>query len=91
MEQNDEEISAIIFRVRAALMGFDVTFWACAGMRTEIREAAENFADEIFRAMRDRDRARLICDLFNDRGNREIFSEDLEYKKCPIDLTLTGM
>jgi hypothetical protein len=91
MEQNDEEISAKIFCARATSMGFDVTFWACAGMRTEIREAAENSTDEIFRAMTDRDRARLIFNLFNDRGNREIFSEDLEYKKCPIDLTLTGM
>jgi len=69
MEQNDEEISAIIFRVRAALMGFDVTFWACAGMRTEICEATENFGEKIFRAMRDDTRTTLIFDLLNDNGN----------------------
>jgi len=69
MAQYNGKFSAKIFCARATSMGFDVTFWACAGMRTEIREAAENSTGEIFRAMRDRDRARLIFNLFNDSGN----------------------
>jgi hypothetical protein len=33
---------------------------------------------------------RLICGLFNLRSKPGILSEDLEYKNCALDLTLTG-
>jgi len=72
-------------------LGFDVTFWACAGMRTEICEATENFGEKIFRAMRDDTRTTLIFDLLNDNANQEILPKDVEYKNCPTDLTLTGI
>jgi hypothetical protein len=79
------------FCVRVASLGFDVTFWACAGMRTEICEAAEKFANEIFRASRENNGVTLIFNSLNVRRCKEILPEDLEYKNCPIDLTLTGM
>jgi hypothetical protein len=44
-----------------------------------------------FRAVRDDIRTTLIFDLLNDIGNQEILPEDLEYKNCPTDLTLTGI
>jgi hypothetical protein len=59
-------------------------------MQTEIRDAAENFGEEFFRAVRDHDGTRLILELFNDRVKSGILPEDLEYKNCPLDLTLTG-
>lgn len=37
-------------------------------MRTRIRDAAENFGEEFFRAARDFGGARLISELFNHRG-----------------------
>jgi len=36
-------------------LGFVVTFWVCAGMKTKIRGAAENFGEEFFRAAVDCD------------------------------------
>jgi len=59
-------------------------------MKTEIRDAAENLGEEFFRASLDHDRATLICELFNSTLKSGILREDLEYKTCPLDLTLTG-
>jgi hypothetical protein len=71
-------------------MGFVVTFWVCAGMKTKIRDSAEDFGEEFSRAAFDYDGATLICELFNCRSKSGILREDLEYKNCPLDLTLTG-
>ena len=71
-------------------MELDVTFWVSTGMRTKIREASEKFGNEIFRAVRENTRTRLIFNLINVYANQEILLEDLEYKNCPLDLTLTG-
>jgi len=71
-------------------LGFVVTFWVCAGMKTEIRDAAENFGEEFFRAAFDYGGATLICELFNSMLKSGILREDLEYKNCRLDLTLTG-
>jgi hypothetical protein len=60
-------------------------------MQTEIRDGAENFGEEIFLAKRERDGTTLISKLFNDIGKSGILSEDLEYKTCRLDLTLTDM
>lgn len=46
---------------------------------------------KFFREMRDRDGAILICKLFNFRVKSGILPEDLEYKNCTLDLTLTGI
>ena len=59
-------------------------------MLTEIRERMENSGEEIFHAFQNRDGTRLISKLYNDRGRLRILSEDLEYKNCLLDLTLTG-
>jgi hypothetical protein len=59
-------------------------------MKTKIRDVAENFGEEFFRAAFDYDRATLISKLFNCRSKSGILREDLEYKTCPLDLTLTG-
>jgi hypothetical protein len=71
-------------------LGFVVTFWVCAGMKTKIRDAAENFGEEFFRAAFDYDGGRLIWELFNCILKSGILREDFEYKTCPLDLTLTG-
>jgi len=71
-------------------LGFVVTFRFFAGMQTEIRDAAGNFGEGFFRAVRDHDETRLILELFNDRAKSGILPEDLEYKNCLLDLTLTG-
>jgi hypothetical protein len=67
----------------------DVTFWVSTGMRTKIREAAEKFGNKIFRALHENTRTRLIFNLINVYADQEILLEDLEYKNCPLDLTLT--
>ncbi len=60
-------------------------------MQTEICEAAENFGEEFFREMRERDGIMLISKLFNDILSSGILPEELEYKNCLlVDLTLTG-
>jgi hypothetical protein len=59
-------------------------------MKTKIRDAAENFGEEFFRAEINHDGGRLICDLFNHRVKSGILREELEYKNCPLDHTLTG-
>jgi hypothetical protein len=46
---------------------------------------------KFFRALRDRIRTRLISELFNDTVKSGILFGDLEYKNCPLDLTLTDM
>lgn len=59
-------------------------------MKTRIRDAAGNFGEEFFRAAFNYDGARLISKLFKCRSKSGILREDLEYKTCPLDLTLTG-
>jgi len=59
-------------------------------MRTKIRDAAEDFGEEFFRAAFNYDGVMLICKLFNCISKSGILREDLEYKNCPLDLTLTG-
>ncbi len=85
MQNFREKISS-----RELRLGFVVTIRVCAGMRTELREATENSGEEIFRELCDRVRTTLISNLLNDRGKLGILPEDLEYKNCPLDLTLTG-
>lgn len=51
LDQNvvmNREVSRKIFARFERPSGFVVTFWLCAGLLTEIREAAENFGEEIF-------------------------------------------
>ena len=79
-----------IFSCSERRSGFVVTFRVYAGMQTKIRDEAENSGEEIFRATRDHVGATLICKLFNSRVKSGILPEDLEYKTCPLDLTLTG-
>ncbi len=50
-------------RRREHALGFAVAFRVCAGMQTEIRDATENFGEEIFLAKRERDMTRLISDF----------------------------
>ena len=59
-------------------------------MKTRIRDGAENFGEEFFRAAFDFHRATLICELFNSTLKSGILPEDLEYKTCRLDLTLIG-
>jgi hypothetical protein len=59
-------------------------------MKTRIRDAAGNFGEEFFRAAFNYDGAMLISELFNCISKSGILREDLEYKTCPLDLTLTG-
>lgn len=59
-------------------------------MKTRIRDAVDNFGEEFFRAAFDFGGARLISELFNCISKSGILREDLEYKTCPLDLTLTG-
>jgi len=59
-------------------------------METKIRDATENFGEEFFRAPFNYDGAMLIFKLFNCRSKSGILREDLEYKNCPLDLTLIG-
>jgi hypothetical protein len=59
-------------------------------METKIRDAAENFGEEFFRAAFDSEGARLISKLFNCRSKSGILREDLEYKTCRLDHMLTG-
>ena len=59
-------------------------------MRTKIRDAAENFGEEFFRAAVYYDGVMLISKLFNCISKSGILRQDLEYKNCPLDLTLTG-
>jgi hypothetical protein len=60
------------------------------GTKTKIRDGAEDFGEEFFRARRDHNGAILICGLFNDEVESGILPGDLEYKSCLLDLTLTG-
>jgi hypothetical protein len=61
------------------------------GIRTDFRDAADNFGRKKFLAIEFRDEVTLISELFIYVENRDFYPEDLEYKQCPLDLTLTGM
>lgn len=59
-------------------------------MQTKIRDDADKSGEEILRAARDHFGVTLICRLFKLRVESGILPEDLEYKNCRLDLTLTG-
>ena len=68
-----------------------VTFWFRVGLRTEFCDHAEKNGEEKFSCASKRNGATLKCQLYNDRSKSGILPEDLEYKNCPLDLTLTDM
>lgn len=84
-------IHARMDSVENFLLGVIVTFWLCVVMSTEFRDHVEKFGEEIFRAVRKTRRTRLKCKLYNHSFKTEIFTEDLEYKTCRLDHTLTDM
>ncbi len=55
-------------------MGFIVTIRVCAVMKPIIRDVAENFGEEFFSRVRERDGTTLISKLFNDIVNAGILS-----------------
>jgi hypothetical protein len=58
-------------------------------MRTRFSEHAEKFGEEIVFAKPEHVRTRLKCELYNHRNKSRILTEDLEYKNCQLDHTLT--
>ncbi len=85
------ELRIRIQNFREHSLGFVVTFRVCKGMQTIIRDGTENFGREFFRALRESHRTKLISNLPSDKVKSGILPEDLEYKNCLLDLTLTDM
>jgi hypothetical protein len=61
------------------------------GVRTDFCDHAEKNGEEKFSFNSKKYRATLKLELYNDTRKSEVLTEDLEYKNCPLDLTLTGM
>ena len=59
------------------------------GVRTEFCDHAEKKGEEKFSFISKKNRATLKFQLYNLTGKSEVLTEDLEYKNCPLDLTLT--
>jgi len=72
-------------------MGLGVTFWFSLVLRTEFRDHVEKIGEEIFSFILKCHGVTLKCELYNHQSKSGILTEDLEYKNCQLDLTLTDM